>query len=419
MGNRNCYNYTTFVIIGGGPSAAECVESLRQNFFTGRIIIISKENALPYDRVQVSKSLDAPVEALQLRTDDFYKTNDIEVKKGVYAIHVNCRAKSVMLSNGEQINYTALYLATGSRARLIPLTGSDLRNVFTLRSIADSAAIYGALGSNKDKHVVILGTSFIGMEAAAYCIDKARSVTVIGRDSVPFRSVFGEAVGASLMKVFMDKGIQFRMNTNIKACNGRGPNIASVELTNGNILPADILIMGTGSILNTEFLRGSGLTINEDGSIPVNEKLQTNVLGVFAGGDIAKAPVFCNGGKPATIGHYGLAQYHGKIAALNMLDKCVQLKAVPFFWTRVFGRSVQYCGYGNYKTVRIEGNVDDLRFVAFYFDESGKVVAMTACQRDPVISQFAEYLFQGKTLHANDLSPDPFGWVRCVAKENC
>lgn len=415
MSLYNNQNSSTFIVVGGGPSAATCVETLRQNGFSGRIVMVAKENALPYDRVKISKALDTPVERLQLRNDEFYDKNDIEVYKGVEATKVDTCEKTVTLSNGYCIKFSSLYLATGSKSRHLPIPGKDLKNVFTLRTFSDGAVIHAAIGQNVDKHVVILGVSFIGMEAAAYCVGKAKSITMIGRDDVPFKPVFGQAVGASLMKMFVDKGVEFKMRTNIKKCNGQNGNIVSVELDNGCILPADILIMGVGSTFNTEFLVGSGITIDADGSLPVDDMLNTNISGIFAGGDIAKAPVYSHGGKKASIGHYGLAHYHGRIAALNMLGKNVPLKAVPFFWTLLFGKSIRYCGYGKFHSMHVEGDIENLKFVVFYFDESGKVISMASCQRDPIVAQFAEYLSQGKVLYSNDLSPDPFAWVKCIS----
>ncbi|XP_077298492.1 apoptosis-inducing factor 3-like isoform X2 [Arctopsyche grandis] len=415
---RESNNNETFVIVGGGPSAAACVETLRQNSFGGRIIMITKENALPYDRVKISKALDTPVEKLQLRNEEFYNKNDIEVLRGVEVTSVDCENKTVKVSDGDCISFSTLYLATGSKSKRLPISGSELGNVFTLRTCSDGTAIHSAIGKNADRHVVILGVSFIGMEAAAYCVGKAKSITMIGRDDVPFRPVFGHSVGASLMKLFIDKGVVFKMNSNIKSCLGEDGKITSVELNDGCVLAADVLLMGVGSSFNTEFIRGSAIEMEPDGSIPVNDKLQTNIQCVFAGGDIAKAPVYSYGGKKASIGHYGLAHYHGKIAALNMLDKSAPLKAVPFFWTMVFGKSIRYCGYGKFHSMQVEGDVDNLKFVAFYFDESGKVISMASCQRDPIVAQFAEYLSQGKTLHKDNLAPDPFAWVNDVANAN-
>lgn len=411
-GLRGAEDNTNYVIIGGGPSAAACVETLRQNNCTGRVIMISKENALPYDRVKISKALDADILKLQLRSEEFYAQNEIEIHKGVEVTKVNTDKKTVSLSDGESMRYAYLYIATGSKSRLLPIAGNDLKNIFTLRTIADGGKIHTAMGVNKDKNIVILGVSFIGMEAAAYCVGKAKSITIIGRDNVPFLPTFGEKVGASLMKMFQDKGVQFKMNNNIKCCHGQNGVLSSVELNDNSHLEADILIMGVGSLYNTSFLTDSGITIEQNGSIPVNDRLETNIKDIYAGGDIAYAPVFSSGGIKAAIGHFGLAHYHGRVAALNMLNIDTPVESVPFFWTLLFGKSIRYCGYGKWHSLRIEGDVNELKFVAFYFNEEGKVISMASCQRDPIVAQFAELLSQGKSLHSKDLEVDPFAWTK-------
>ncbi|XP_058454692.1 apoptosis-inducing factor 3 isoform X2 [Malaya genurostris] len=401
----------TFVIIGGGPSGAICAESLRQEGFTGRIVMINKEPCLPYDRVLVSKSMDFELKKKLLRNEMFYTDHEIETILGTEVISLDSFDKKVTLSNGYKIKYDKVFIATGSNARKTPIEGSDLKNVCVLRSNEDSKYVNSQL--SLDKHVIILGVSFIGLEAAAYCLTKVFKVTVIGRGSIPLKESFGEKIGARIMEMFVEKGVEFIMNSGLKRCIGDdNRNLISAELIDGTVLKADLCIMGIGSTLNTNFLNDSGVKINGNGSIDTNMYLETNVPGIFAGGDIANAPVYCNNNELATIGHYPLAQYHGKIAALNMVGKATGLKAVPYFWTMLFGKGFRYAGYGSPYEVIIEGDLKQLTFVAFYIDIHEKVIGMASCGRDPIVSQFAEYLFQGKTLHKRDLNPDPFFWMK-------
>lgn len=192
MAQRDAKDERTFVVIGGGPSGAICVETIRQNGFTGRLVMICKELYLPYDRVKVSKSMDVDAEKILLRTQRFYDDNHIETMLGVEASNLDTSGKEVTLSNGYKIKYDKVYIATGSAPRKAPVPGADLKNVVTLRNISDSQYVNAQLTS--ETHVVVLGVSFIGLEAAAYCVSKVAKVTVIGRDSVPLRPVFGEAV---------------------------------------------------------------------------------------------------------------------------------------------------------------------------------------------------------------------------------
>ena len=194
----------TVVIVGGGPSGATCAETLRQEGFQGRIVMICKEAVLPYDRVKISKALNFDVQKSLLRSESFYKNNDIEVKLEIEATKLDTKNKMITLSNNETLCFKYVYLATGSKPRRLDIAGSNLKNIFVIRNYNDGSAINEQLGV--EKHVVILGTGFIGMEAAAYCADKCASVTMISKDVAPLASVFGSEIGNRIKKEFQDKG---------------------------------------------------------------------------------------------------------------------------------------------------------------------------------------------------------------------
>lgn len=414
MVKRDPKNDETIIVIGGGPSGGTCVETLRQEGFTGRIVLVCKENGLPYDRVKLSKSMDVNISKIEYRNREFYEEYGIEAMVGVAATHVNSDEKTVTLDNGFIIKYDKLYIATGSKAKKVPVPGADLKNVVTVREFADTEYINSIL--LPDKHVVILGLSFIGLESAAYLAKKVTKVTVVGRDIVPLRQSFGPELGERIQRMFEKEGVEFKMKNGIKRCIDTDGMLTAVELTDGTILQCDICIMGTGSSLYTEFLKGSGLNVNPDGSIDTNVFLQSNVPDIYVGGDIANAPVFSTGNNLATIGHYALAQYHGHIAGKNMAGKETALKAVPFFWTVLFGKSFRFSGYGQPHETRIIGDLEELKFVAIYLNKEGNVIGMASCQRDPIVSQFAEHQSQGKSIHKLELDSgsDPFAWTKTM-----
>lgn len=410
MAKRDRKNTMTFVVVGGGPSGAICAETLRQEGFTGRIVLVCKEPYLPYDRIKLSKAMSVEVNTIQLRKAEFYDENDIETMLDVEATNIDCAKKSISLSNGYEIMYDKVYIATGSSPRKLPEMSDDMKNIFVLRNHFDAHTIHNLL--KPESRVVILGVSFIGLEVAAYCSDKVAKVTVIGRDNVPLKPIFGAELGARIMELCKEKKIEFEMNTGISKILVEGNTVNGVELTNGKTLESDVCVIGIGSTLNTEFAKGSGITINANGSIDTNQYLQSNDPNIYIGGDIANAPVFSIENKLATIGHYPLAQYHGHIAGKNMAGITTELKAVPFFWCMIFGKSFRYSGYGAADEIQIEGDLKELKFVAYHMNKDGKVIAISSCQRDPIVSQFAEFTSQGKALYKKDLSPDPFAWSK-------
>ncbi|XP_011880093.1 PREDICTED: apoptosis-inducing factor 3 isoform X2 [Vollenhovia emeryi] len=417
MSARDTENTRTVVIVGGGPSGATCAESLRQEGFTGRIVMVCKENAVPYDRIKVSKVLDFDVQKAALRPPSFYNDHKIETKLGVEATGLDTTQNIVKLSNNENVKYDYLFTCTGSKPRMLSVPGANLSNIFVLRDYTDSQGVYALL--SPEKHVVVLGLGFIGMEAAAYCIDKCASVTVIGRDTVPLKAIFGAEIGNRIKKEHEAKGVKFIFQNNIKQFipkEGDESAVAKIELTDGQILPADIAIVGIGSTFYTDWMKESTVEMRDDGTVPVNKHLRTNVENVYAGGDIAYAPIYGSDDKLAAIGHYSLAHYHGKIAALNICGKETALNTVPFFWTNLLGKNYRYAGHGKPTSIKILGSLDKLEFFAYYFKD-GKVIGISSVNADPVASDFANMLYEGRTLTEEEINKDPFGWMRNKPKD--
>ncbi|XP_072397902.1 apoptosis-inducing factor 3-like [Diabrotica undecimpunctata] len=388
MGGKLGTTEDSIVIIGGGPAAETCAETLRQEKFGGSITMICKENFLPYDRVRLSKDMGLDIKTAEFRSEDFYQTYNINVLKGIDATEVDTEKKIVSLRNNTKVPYTKLFIATGNRARRPCTPGSYLKNVVVLRTYEEAKDANAML--SKDKEVVIIGGSFIAMEVAEYCRDKAKKVSVVMRDDVPFKTVLGPMVGEAVMKLFK------RM---------------VLILSRSTILPADIVILGTGSNTNTDFLKSSSIQLKENGTIETNEYLESAVSDVYAGGDIALAPVWCRNNIKASIGHFGLAEYHGRIAALNMIGKKTALKTVPYFWTKLGPLSIRYCGFGVYDDIIYTGDVENFKFVAFYL-ENDEVIAVSSCGMDPYVSKFAELTAQGRKLKREDLSFHIFGWAK-------
>lgn len=418
MARRDEKNNQTFVIIGGGPSGGVCAETLRQEGFTGRIVMLCKENVHPYDRVKVSKGFETDITKLQYRDSDFYNEHSIELMLGVEATKLDTKSKTVKCSNGYEIKFDKIYIATGSKAVKPKIPGADLENVFTVRDHADAVKISELVSEDLD--VVCLGSSYIALEAAAALVKKVKSVTLIGRGSVPLEQSFGKEIGQRILELFVENKVHMVMNSGIAAVFGKENKVSSVELVDGTTRPCRLLIMGTGSQSFTDFVRGSEVVVNPDGSIDTDIHLMTNVKDIYVGGDIANAPVWTIENARANIAHYQLAQYHGQIAAKNMAGRAEKLQSIPFFWTMLFGKGFRYSGYGKPTDVKIIGNLKELKFVAFYLDEKDNVIAAASCGRDPIVAQFAEFMRSGKKLHKNDLeAEDPFAWTQAILKPVC
>uniref|UniRef100_A0A8C7DGM9 AIF family member 3 n=1 Tax=Oncorhynchus kisutch TaxID=8019 RepID=A0A8C7DGM9_ONCKI len=368
--------FSQVLIVGSGPAGLVCAETLRQEGFTDRIVMCTMDKHPPYDRPKLSKSLESTAEQLRLRSIDFLQAHDIELLTEKEAVAVDVKARAVTFQDDSRMEYRKLFIATGSKPKLMNYKGQDVRNVFHLRTPEDANSV-ARLANNKN--AVIVGTSFVGMEVAAALTDKAHSVSIIGIEAIPFRKALGEKVGKAIMK------------------------LKEVVLKSGKVLRADVCVIGTGSGPATGFLKQSGVHMDSKGFVPVNKTMQTNVDGVFAGGDIVTFPFPGRSNKKVNIPHWQMAHVHGRAAALGMMGRPTEIKTVPYFWSAMFGKSLRYAGYGDgFDDVIIQGDVDELKFVAFY-TRGEEVVAVASMNFDPIVSRVAEVLRSGKMIRKRDV----------------
>ncbi len=398
----------TFVIVGGGAASDMAAQTLRQNGYQGKVIILTAESEIPYDRTKLSKAYlqaDEVSEVSKLRSADFYKQHDIEIKTSAEVTGLDADAKQLTYGEGETLSYDALLLATGGTVKQIPVDGSDLDNVFTLRKAEDAKAILKA--AKQSKQAVVIGSGFIGMEAAASLKQQGLAVTVVSPDKVPFEKVLGESVGKLFRQVHEANGVKFKLEEKVKAVKGNG-KVEAVELESGEVLPADLVIVGIGVKPATDFVEG--LLMNEkDGSVLVNQYLQAKP-DVYAAGDIARFPHFITG-QPTRIEHWQLAMQQGRIAACNMTGQQVMFDAVPFFWTGQFDLKLRYIGHSeNYDDIVIQGSLEDQSFLAFYIEDE-QVMAVSGIGRDQDIAAISELLRLRKMPEAKEIAANDIKWL--------
>ncbi|XP_026101049.1 apoptosis-inducing factor 3-like isoform X1 [Carassius auratus] len=400
--------FSHILIIGSGPAGLVCAETLRQEGFTDRIVMCTMDKHLPYDRPKLSKCLESTAEQLQLRSSDFFQMHDIEILLEKEVVSVDVKTRTVTFRDGFKMEYRKLFIATGSRPKPLSYKGKDVGNVFHLSTPEDANSI-ATLASSKN--AVIVGTSFIGMEVAAALTDKAHSVSVIGIEAVPFRKALGEKVGKALMKLFESNRVKFYMLNEVSEMQGHNGQLKEVVLKSGKVLRADVCVIGIGSSPATAFLKQSGVHVDSKGFITVNKLMQTNIDGVFAGGDVVTYPLALRCNKKVNIPHWQMAHVHGRVAALSMMGKASDIKTVPYFWTAMFGKSIRYAGYGDgFDDVVIKGDLDELKFVAFY-TKSEEVVAVASVNYDPIVSRVAEVFGAGKTIRKRDVETGDMSWL--------
>eukprot|EP00026_Physarum_polycephalum_P004394 Phypoly_transcript_04413.p1 GENE.Phypoly_transcript_04413~~Phypoly_transcript_04413.p1 ORF type:complete len:599 (+),score=106.67 Phypoly_transcript_04413:151-1947(+) len=386
-----------FVVVGAGGAGFLAAQTIRQDGFKGRVVLVTKEDVLPYDRTLLSKQVGIPLEKAALRDEVFYKTHDIEVFRGRNVEEVDAVAKKVIFDDGSTLDYDTVLLATGGAPLQLNIPGSGQSGVHTLRTHADSAAIGEDSNHASRKKAVVIGGSFIGMEAAAALRkNKSLDVTVVAMESVPFERVLGATVGEALQGLHEENGVKFQLGRTVKEITGNG-KVTGVVLDNGETIDADLVVMGVG--IKPTLPKLKGVNVEKDGGVVVDQYLKV-ADGVYAAGDIARFPYK---GDKIRIEHWVVAQDQGKVAAHNMVGQSVEYKNTPFFWTNQFGNGLHYAGYTrSYDDIVIDGDIKTRKFVAYYIKDH-KVVAVCAMGRGPVAIAALQLLKMDKMPSEEDV----------------
>ncbi|XP_005463796.1 apoptosis inducing factor mitochondria associated 4 isoform X1 [Oreochromis niloticus] len=399
----------TILLIGGGPASLVCAETLRQNCYQGRIVIITKDSVPPFDKPKLSKALNVESSSILLRPDDFYQRYGIEMWTKKEVVSVNPAKKEVKMSDGTLQHYDQLLIATGCRARPLTCPGSDLEGVKLLQSYEDAKDIYS---SSLGQKVVVTGASFIGMEVASYFSDKAASVAMVGSTQYPFECALGSEIGQLSMQMLEEKNVKFHMNDRVTEIRGENGKVKQVVLKSGVVLEADVVIAGIGVIPNSDLLAGSGVEVDSKKAVIVDKFMRTNVPDIFAAGDVTSFPLTIRGDQRVSIGHWQMSHAHGRVAALNMLKKSTKIESVPFFWTVLLGKSIRYAGYGEgYTEIIFKGKVEERKFLAFYIKDD-VVVAAASLMFDPAVARIAELMAKGQILTKAQAQAEDLSWLQ-------
>lgn len=366
----------TFAIVGAGLAGARAAEAIRSEGFDGSIVLLAGETEYPYVRPPLSKDYlagRAARDTIDVHPAPWYDERGIDVRLGARVTGLALDTHELTLREGKSVRYDRLLLATGASSRRFPGPGADLAGVHHLRTVGESQALRAELEPG-NRRVVIVGAGWIGLEVAAAARGYGNTVTVLGRDGVPLAPVIGDEVGSVFAELHRVNGVDLRMETQADRLIGTQGRVTGVGLPGGEVVSADVVVIGIGAVPNTDLARDAGLAV--DDGIVVDAAFRSIDPDVYAVGDVATVfhPVLRH---HLRVEHWDNAERAGAAAGRSMLDQAVSYDAIPYFYTDQFDLGMEYSGYGALARdaeVVFRGDPARREFIAFWV-LGGRVVA--------------------------------------------
>lgn len=393
---------STVVVVGASLAGLRACETLREEGFTGRLVLIGAEKRMPYDRPPLSKEILQgkwePEKALLRRgeLDDL----ELDFRQGTRAVSLDAAARVVTLDDGEKISFDGLVIATGARVRRLDIAEGfegvhyvrTMDDVLALRKDLEKAALRGAA------RVAVIGAGFIGCEVASSCRHRGLDVTVIEPLAAPMVRALGRHLGGLAALLQRDNGVDLRCATSLVSIEGEG-RVQGITLSDGRTLAVDVLVVGVGVTADTDWLEGSGLEL-EDGVV-CDERCSA-APGIVAAGDVARWTSVRRGGFRMRIEHWVHAGAQGRAAALRLLrgaDGVEPYDPIPYVWTDQFGVKIQMVGHpGPDDEVHlVDGEFEEFRFVALFARE-GRLTGVVGMSRPRLVMGYQTMLEEGVTI---------------------
>jgi len=361
----------TFVIVGAGMAGGKAAETLREEGFDGRVVLLGGEPERPYERPPLSKDYlrgESERAGVYLQEDaGWYDEHDVELRPSTHVESLDVAARAVVLAGAERIDYDALLLTTGAEPKRPPIPGTDLDAVHVLRTLEDSDVLRGVLDAGG--RLVVVGAGWIGSEVSASARERGMDVALVEPQSVPLEGVLGPELGAFYRDVHADHGVQLHLGTGVEAIEGDG-RAERVRTSDGTVLDCTAVLLAVGVAPRTQLAED---VLDVDNGILVDASLRASADGVFAAGDVANHahPLFGR----LRVEHWANALEQGPSAARAMLGSDVVYERVPYFFSDQYDVGMEYAGHSAPgDTVVFRGDPATREFIAFWLRD-GRVTA--------------------------------------------
>ncbi len=356
-----------FVILGASLAGAKAAETLRAEGFDGDVVLVGEEPVRPYERPPLSKGYlrgEEGPEKIYVHGEDYYDEHGIDLRLSTSARGIDPSARTVELDSGERLPYDALLLTVGARPRRLEVPGADLDGVHYLRSVAQSDLLREAIPAAG--RVAVIGAGWIGSEVAASARQMGADVALVEMSEVPLERVLGRDIGAFYRDVHVDHGVEMHMGTGIARLTGNKA-VQAVELSDGQVLEADLVVVGVGVAPRTELAEAAGLEL--DNGVVTDQFLATSSPGIYAAGDLAAAwhPVLET---RIRLEHWSSALNQGPAAARNMLGQETPYERIPYFFSDQYEIGMEYSGLArDWDEIVLRGDPAEREFVAFWLKD--------------------------------------------------
>jgi 3-phenylpropionate/trans-cinnamate dioxygenase ferredoxin reductase subunit len=362
-------------IAGAGHAAGQVVATLRQKKFDGTVILIGEEPWLPYQRPPLSKKFlagELDAERLHFKPVSFYDDPGIDVRLETRIDAVDRDDKTLHIAAGDNISFDKLVIATGARPRLLDVPGVELDGIHYLRTIADVNAIRSQL--TKGTRMAIVGAGYIGLEVAAVASQTGADVAVIEMEDRVMSRVVPPSLSEFYQKEHISHGVKLVLSTSVTGFSGDG-QVNAVNLSSGDEIAADLVVIGIGIVPNTELASNAGLDV--DNGIVVDDHCQTSDPDIFAVGDCTQHPNDILGYRVRLESVHNAVE-QAKTAASNICGEESTYAQVPWFWSDQYDLKLQIAGLSQgYDQVIVRGEPDSRSFSCLYLHD-GQLIAVDA-----------------------------------------